>query len=88
MVLDVGENKATSMILNRYFELSYQHVASCLPSGITFSKDHFIRSHRPNKVWRDIASHLSTTITKPIVITSVENGVVLKLTQNEEIKFI
>ena len=88
MILDVGENKATSKTLNRYFELSYQHADTGLPSSISFSKNDVIRPHRPNKIDNSTASHLTTTTTKPIVLTSVENGVVFKLTQDGKIDSI
>jgi len=63
--------------------LSYQHATSGLPSGITFTKEEFIRPPRPNQIGNAIATHLSAYTVNPIVLTSEENGVVLKLTQDE-----
>ena len=56
-----------------------------LPSVITFSRDNFIRPSRPKKIGRDIVTNLLTTTTKPIALTSVEDEVVVKFSQNREI---
>ena len=75
IMFDVDENKAISKELNRYFELSYWHAAFGSPSSITFTKDDFVRPPQPNQIGKAIATHLSTTTMNPIVLTSVEDGV-------------
>ena len=85
MVLDIDEYQANSKTLNQYFELSYQHAGTGLPSGITVSCNNVIRPSRSNKVGRAIATNLLTTTTKPIVLRSVEDGVVFKFSQDREI---
>ena len=84
MVMDIDKNQVNFKTLNRYFDLSYHHVATGLPSGITFSSDNFIRPSRPNNIERAIATNLLTTTTKPIVLTSVEDGVEVKCSQDSE----
>ena len=84
MVLDIDKNQANSKTLNWYFELSYQHAAMGLPSGITFSHENFIRPSQPNNIGRAIAKNLLTTATKLIVLMSVEDGIVVKFSQDKK----
>ena len=84
MVLDIEKNQANSKTLNQYFELSYQHADTGLPSGITFSHENFICPSRPNNIGGAIAKNLLTTTTKPTVLTSMEDGIVVKFSQDRE----
>ena len=85
MVLDIDEYQANSKTLNQYFELSYQHAATGLSSGITVSCNNVICPSRSNKIGRTIATNLVTITPKPIVLRSVEDGVVFKFSQDREI---
>ena len=82
IVLDVDDNKATSKTLGRYFDLSYQHAASGLPPGVAFEKTDFIIPPWPNPIGQSLAIQLLVTKINPVVVTSDEDNVVLKLTQN------
>ena len=62
--------------------MSYQHADYGLASGITFTKEEFIQPLRPNEIGGAIATHLSTSTMNPIVLTSEEDGVVLRSKQD------
>ena len=75
----MDDNKVISNELNRYLDVSYHHAALSLPSGITFTKDDFVKPPQPNQIGKIIFTHLSTTTMNTIVLRSVEYGVMTKL---------
>lgn len=68
LVLDVAEKRANSTVLGCYFDLTFNHAANGLPTGVTFTKDDFFLPPRHTAVGSQLVALLEGTKPAPILV--------------------
>ena len=75
--------KATSTFLGCYFDLAFNHAANGLPTGITFTKDDFVRPPRHTAVGSQLVTLLGDCKPAPILVKKQNKGVNIILTEGD-----
>ena len=75
--------KATLATLGCYFDLTFNHAANGLPTGITFTKDDFVRPPRHTAVGSQLVTLLGDSKPVPILVKNQSKGVNIMLTEGD-----
>ena len=78
IILDVDSKRASSKVLNCYFDLCFQHAAMGFPQGVTFDPSTFIRPHRPTTTGLSLLARAAVlskaTTTQQLIIDTDESA--------------
>ena len=75
IVLDVDAGYATSKLLRKKFDLTFQHASNGFPTGVEFTKDDFVRPKRATPSGLALLCRIATNSLDPTPQENNSSGV-------------
>ena len=79
IVLDVDSKRASSKLLECYFELCFQHAAKGFPDGVTFDPATFVRPQQQTNTGLSLLAQAAAASSLQISTNNLEKSIVIDM---------